>query len=76
MLNTLLAILAIGGGTMATQPPMGVAGAAPIEPGATARPDIPQIDAYEERRIAGFRVLVHRDLLRRRPSTADGSWRH
>lgn len=27
------------------------------------RPDIPQIDAYEAREIAGFRVLVHRSLV-------------
>lgn len=28
-----------------------------------ARPDIPQIDSYDAREVAGFRVLVHRDLL-------------
>lgn len=32
------------------------------DPVAVSRPDIPQIDKYEAREIAGFRVLVHRDL--------------
>lgn len=37
---------------------------AQAEPDPTAfRPDIPQVDAYTAREVAGFRVLVHRDLL-------------
>lgn len=38
----------------------------PVDPVVETRPDIPQMDAYEPREIAGFRVLVHHDL-------ADGS---
>ena len=37
---------------------------------APSRPDIPQLDAYERRDIAGFRVLVHRSLLE--PGSVDG----
>lgn len=60
MLNRTLATLSLclapaSGLSVAAQPPQ-TASAAP-------RPDIPQIDAYEAREIAGFRVLVHRDLM-------------
>lgn len=55
MLKTLIIIASLFLGTAGHAQP-------PTEP-ASVRPDIPQIDAYEERTIAGFRVLVHRDLL-------------
>jgi hypothetical protein len=60
MLNTTLATLLLSVAFLSSahreiQPPEAV-----LPP---SRPDIPQIDAYEAREIAGFRVLIHRDLL-------------
>ncbi len=49
----------------AVEPPVAPRDAPSVESAALAeaRPDIPQVDAYEPRTIAGFRVLVHRLLL-------------
>ncbi len=66
--STLLAAVAIVSGTVASSD--GSHARQPVASGAAARPDIPQIDAYEERTIAGFRVLLHRDLAA--PESVDG----
>lgn len=60
MLNRTLATMSLSialssGISLGTQPPE-------IGPAAT-RPDIPQIGTYDAREVAGFHVLVHRDLM-------------
>lgn len=63
----MLTLILIAAGSLAgsTSPSNGVAaeGQPSTAPVVEVRPDIPQIDAYEARQIAGFRVLVHRDLV-------------
>lgn len=60
MLNPTLATLSLW---LVLAPGLSVAAQPPEISPIASRPDIPQIDAYHAREIAGFRVLVHRDLL-------------